>query len=151
MPIRNFVQVDAGLYRGAQPDAEGFRALRELGVRTVVNLRTSKSDSELAVPAGLDLVEIPVHALIDSDPPTDEELDRFFDVVLDASRRPAFIHCAHGRDRTGALCAVYRIEAQGWTNERALEEMKELGFRTFYGDLEDFVRTYRPRGRAPRK
>ena len=38
-PIDRFRRVDARLYRGAQPDAEGFRYLRQLGVRTVINLR----------------------------------------------------------------------------------------------------------------
>jgi protein tyrosine/serine phosphatase len=158
VPIENFARVDEGLYRGAQPDAAGFRALRELGVKTVVNLRYLHTDSddpatdvgasgaEGTAPEGLTLVEIPLHALLDSDPPTDEDLKAFFDVVLDPARRPVYVHCAHGKDRTGTMCAVYRMEIQGWTPERAFEEMQQFGFHDMYVDLEKYVKSYVPRG-----
>ena len=100
---------------------------------------------------GKNVVSIPMHAFVDSDPPSDEDVRRFFAVVLDPGRRPVFVHCAQGKDRTGTMCALYRIEIQGWTNERALAEMRGFGFHEIYGDLERFVRDYRPRGFAARK
>ena len=39
VPIERFHKVDERLYRGSQPAAEGFRHLRDLGVRTVINFR----------------------------------------------------------------------------------------------------------------
>ena len=149
VPIDDFARVDDGLFRGAQPDAEGFRALEALGVRTVVNLRLLHDDDAEDLPDGLEVVAIPMLAFLDSDPPTDEDVRRFFEVALDPARRPVFVHCAQGKDRTGTMCALYRMEAHGWSNERALDEMRRLGFHEFYGDLERFVRDYRPRGFAP--
>jgi len=146
VPIENFAQIDEGFYRGAQPDAAGFAALRELGVRTVVNLRSKHSDVKLAVPAGLQVVEIPMHAVIDSDPPTDDDVRAFFDVALDPDRRPVFVHCAVGKDRTGAMCALYRVEVQRWSPQKAFEEMQAFGFHELYADLREFVLAYRPRG-----
>lgn len=145
-PVRNFAKVDEGLWRGAQPDEAGFRALREMGVKTIVNLRYIHSDTDEPVPEGVDVVEIPIHALLDSDPPTDEDLRAFFDVVLDPARRPVYVHCAHGKDRTGTMCAVYRMEVQGWTPEQAFEEMQEFGFHDMYVDLAKYVKSYVPRG-----
>ena len=146
--MRNFARVDDGLFRGAQPDAAGFRALSDLGVRTVVNLRLSHDDDPEDLPPGIDVVAIPMHAFLDSDPPTDEDVRRFFEVVLDPARRPVFVHCAQGKDRTGTMCALYRMEVHGWTNGEALAEMRRLGFHGIYGDLERYVRDYRPRGFA---
>ncbi len=37
--VPNFHEVDANVYRGAQPSLEGFRSLAALGVKTIVDLR----------------------------------------------------------------------------------------------------------------
>lgn len=153
--VGNFARVDDGVFRGAQPDRAGFASLREFGIRTVVNLRDFHSDrvSRSAAgqaPEGLDLVEIEMDALVDSDPPSRRDVERFFEVVSDPARRPVFIHCAHGKDRTGTMCALYRIEIQGWTPERAFDEMQAFGFHDIYVDLKRFVLGYEPRGFARR-
>ena len=36
-PLPHFSQVDAHLYRGAQPTAEGFQRLAAMGIKTVIN------------------------------------------------------------------------------------------------------------------
>ena len=120
----------------AYPDEDAVGTLRDVG----------DAEPGAKTPEGMSVVEIPLHALLDSDPPTDDDLKAFFDVVLDPARRPVFVHCARGKDRTGTMCAVYRMEVHGWTAERAFEEMRSLGFHTIYGDLERFVRSYAPRG-----
>ncbi len=38
------------------------------------------------------------------------------------------IHCLHGEDRTGIVCAAYRIKYQNWPVEKAIAEMYEEGF-----------------------
>ena len=146
-PIANFAQVAPVLYRGAQPDAAGFLALKDLGVRTVVNLRSRHDDAQLAAPAGIDVVTIEMKAALDADPPTDEDVRAFFAVVTDPARQPVFVHCAQGKDRTGTMCALWRMEADGWTAARALEEMRTFGFHeAMYGDLAKFVLGYRTKG-----
>lgn len=42
--------------------------------------------------------------------------------VLFARRR------RHGSDRTGTMCALYRIAVQGWSKEDAIREMTAGGF-----------------------
>ena len=39
--IGNFHQVDARIYRGAQPTEQGFQYLAKVGVKTVIDLRES--------------------------------------------------------------------------------------------------------------
>jgi protein tyrosine/serine phosphatase len=123
-----------------------MRTLREKGFKTLVTLRTGHDETALAAAEGLEVVEIPIHARLTSEPPTEEQVRRFFEVVLDPAKRPVFFHCAYGRDRTGTMAALYRIEVDGWTPEQAIEEMDHFGFRDWYRDLDDFVRDYRPRG-----
>ena len=40
----NLHKVSGVLYRSAQPDAAGFRNLKKMGIRTVINLRSFHSD-----------------------------------------------------------------------------------------------------------
>jgi hypothetical protein len=44
------------------------------------------------------------------------------------------------------MAALYRIEIDGWSNDRAVEEMRALGYHTYYRDLIEYVRAYRPKG-----
>jgi protein tyrosine phosphatase (PTP) superfamily phosphohydrolase (DUF442 family) len=145
VPIRNFAEVAPGVYRGAQPDESGFRALKELGVRTIVNLRSKHDDAKDASPLGIDVLRLPMKATTDIDPPDEAEVREFLGIVGDPARRPVFIHCAEGKDRTGTMCAVWRMEHDGWTPARALEEMRAFGWHeAMYGGLGKFVLAYRP-------
>ena len=56
--LPNFAKVADGLYRGAQPSAEGFRTLTGMGVKTVVNLRWAHSDREMLAGTGLQYLHI---------------------------------------------------------------------------------------------
>ena len=51
-----------------------------------------------------------------------------------------------GKDRTGTLCALYRMEQESWSNEDAEAELHAFGYHTVYDDLVGFVREYEPRG-----
>ena len=129
VPIDNFAEVVPGMYRGAQPDADGFRDLKARGVRTIVNLRGSHDDRSVAGPIGLEVVDIPMSAKPTIDTPTDDEIRLFLATVLDPAKRPVFVHCAGGRDRTGTMCALYRIEVDGWTAEKAHAEIGRASCR----------------------
>jgi protein tyrosine phosphatase len=59
--------------------------------------------------------------------------------VTDPKRVPVLVHCQHGADRTGTMCALYRIAVQGWSKEEALREMQAGGFG-FHGVWQDLVR-----------
>jgi protein tyrosine phosphatase (PTP) superfamily phosphohydrolase (DUF442 family) len=133
--LSNFAKVSDGLWRGAQPDARGFAELKKLGVRTVVNLRTSSSDREALAGLGLDYVELPIQ-------PHQLEVDEvvsFLKVATDPARQPVFVHCKHGADRTGTMVAMYRIVEQGWPRERAMAELDRFGFHEIWAHLRDFL------------
>lgn len=123
-PLANFHQVSEDLYRGAQPDAAGMTRLKDMGIRTVVNLRALHSDRDKAGGAGLEYVHIPVNPF----DPDEEEVAAFLRVVRDPARRPVFVHCQRGIDRTGLMCAAYRIAVCGWSKEEAIDEMTHGGF-----------------------
>jgi tyrosine-protein phosphatase SIW14 len=125
----NLYKVSDSLYRGAQPTAEGFVALKAMGIKTVVNLRAFHSDQSILGDTGLGYEQIPMKTWEVGE----GEITRFLQIVTDPARQPVFVHCQHGSDRTGTMCAVYRIAVQGWSKDEAIEEMREGGFGFFEG------------------
>lgn len=121
--LPNLFKVSDGLYRGAQPTADGMRRLPELGVKTVIDLRAGHSDSA-QLPAGLGLVSIPMRAWRAKE----SDMVSFLRAATDRKRGPVFVHCEHGSDRTGLMVAVYRMAVQGWSKEEAIREMTSGGY-----------------------
>jgi len=136
--LPNLHKVSDELYRGAQPTAEGMKQLEKLGVKTVVNLRFLMSDRNELEGTALAYEHINMvtfHA---------EAADAvaFLRIVTDPNRTPVFVHCQRGADRTGTMCAIYRIAVQGWSKEEAIEEMTKGGFghNPIWSNLVDFIR-----------
>jgi len=122
--LSNFYEVTTNLYRGAQPTAKGMTELHAMGIKTILNLRSFHSDHHLASSGDLKLARLhmkPWHA-------EDEDVVAFLKIVSDTNNLPLFVHCQRGADRTGMICAMYRIVYCGWTKDAAIQEMKEGGF-----------------------
>ena len=144
--IENFHQVDQFVYRGAQPDSDGFALLAKMGVKTVVDLREAdaraKQEEKLVKAAGMTFINIPMTGL---KPPTDSQMDQVLGILENQGVGPVFVHCKRGADRTGAVIGAYRIDHDGWTNDRALAEAKALGMSPFQFPRASFIHEYRPR------
>jgi len=134
--LSNLGQVDAGLWRCAQPTREGFRSAERLGVKTVVNLRAERSDAGGLGGTGLSGVRIPARQWNLSE----GDLCAFLVVATDPARRPVLVHCAGGRDRTGACVAAYRMVVQGWTHDAARREMRAYGALPLFVNLDRLLR-----------
>lgn len=144
--IKNFSQVDAHVYRGAQPTAEGFAYLAKIGVKTVVDLREpggrSLAEERVVTADGMQYVNVPMTGLT---PPTEAEITKILGLLEDDTPGPVFLHCMRGADRTGAVIAAYRIEHDHWDNARALSEAKSLGMSFFQLPRQHYILTFQPR------
>ena len=127
--LPNLNKVSNALYRGAQPEPEGFVELQKMGIKTVVNLRSIHSDRDDMAKAGLEKGALGYeHIRMTAWNPEHEEIVRFIRIMADPANHPVFVHCQHGADRTGLQCAVYRVAIQGWSKREALREMTEGGY-----------------------
>jgi protein tyrosine phosphatase (PTP) superfamily phosphohydrolase (DUF442 family) len=135
--VTNLHKVSENLYRGAQPTAEGMQQLEKLGIKTVVSLRSFHSDRGEMEGTALAYE----HIFMKTWHPEDEEVVRFLRIVTDPNRTPVFVHCQRGADRTGTMCAIYRIAVQGWSKPEAIEEMTKGGFGFYEGrqNLIDYI------------
>lgn len=132
-------RVHDGLYRGANPDGEdGYAALRELGIKTVISLRSDDNNQDLPAQFGMKKISIP---MFPEHPPTLVQQREFLALVTDTNLWPIFVHCARGRDRTGVMMALYRVRVAGWSKDDAIAEMKYFGHsHREYPTLEEFIR-----------
>ncbi|MHC4119680.1 MAG: fused DSP-PTPase phosphatase/NAD kinase-like protein [Planctomycetota bacterium] len=136
--VPNLHKVSEDLYRGAQPTAEGMKQLEKLGVKTIVNLRTTGSDRDEIEGTNLEYR----HITMKTWNPDDEDIARFLQITTDADRTPVFVHCRHGADRTGTVSAIYRIAVEGWTKDEAITEMTKggFGYHRIWKDLVEYIR-----------
>ena len=136
--LPNFHKVSDNLYRGAQPTAQGMERLKELGIKTIINLRAIHSDRDELGNSELTYEHMNMTTL----GPDNEDILRFLQIVTDSNSTPVFVHCQHGADRTGTMCAIYRIVVQGWSKDEAIAEMigGDFGFHKIWMNLVDDIR-----------
>jgi tyrosine-protein phosphatase SIW14 len=147
-PIKRFMQVGTNLYRGAQPDRDGFTFLRDLGIRTVVSFRNDDSERTLVEALGMTFVHIPVTFRPLGGEMREDAAVRFLATVDNPASGPVFVHCKRGADRTGAFVGLYRMLRQGWDVKRAYSEARDIGMRWWYVAVKDelaaLARTFGP-------
>ncbi len=137
--ICNFHKVNSQVYRGGRPDPSAYPKLERLGVRTILSLEESgqaakecdalaRFNSTLKPENRIDFVSFPITPMqISRAGLSDEQVERLFQLIQKA-RKPVFIHCYYGRDRTGAIIALYRMALEGVPYDKAYEEAVHYKF-----------------------
>lgn len=126
IPIKNFTEVDARLWRGAAPGADGYRALADNGVTTVIDLRAEddvRIDDPLLASLGITRVSLPLR---DGQSPTRSQVERFLQIVEDGPGR-VFVHCGAGVGRTGTMAAAYLVKSGQASPGQALRRNLSVG------------------------
>lgn len=149
--VGNFMKVNNHVYRGAQPTEEGFKNLAKLGIRTVIDLQQTgderaREEAKWVKAAGMQYISIPMKGMAT---PKDEDVAKALALLEDESTGPIFVHCHAGADRTGGVIACYRIEHDGWTNKRAMEEAKDMGTTWIHYRIHNYVKSFHPRNAPP--
>lgn len=157
--FRNFHVVREGvLYRSGQLTVAGLkRLIHDHGIRTVISLRPGddaleKDEEEFCKREGINFYRLPPRAWWASDGtvPAEQGLRVFHEVMSNLRQHPVLVHCFAGIHRSGAYCAIYRMEYEGWDNARAIAEMKTLGYNHIDDewDVLGYLEQYQPRHRA---
>jgi len=154
--ICNFHQVDAQLYRGGRPRPTAYPKLVEVGIRTIIDLEeresAGKEKGEIdrfnqGLPPGrkIQFISLPI------DPPEIEvtgisqgKMKALFELMRDA-QKPVFLHCYHGKDRTGAVVAVYRMLMEQKSFADAYLEAYHYGFSRKDHGLSQTIDRYKSR------
>jgi protein tyrosine/serine phosphatase len=140
--ILNFGRVDERVYRGAQPDEQALAKLKDLGIKTIINLRMPndilKEEPVRALENTMVYTNVPMTGV---GKPTDEQIHQVLS-LLETLPTPIFIHCEHGCDRTGTVVACYRIKHSNWSAEAALREAKLYGLSPFERGMRSYILSF---------
>ncbi len=133
--FRDVLARTGDLYIAGQPEEAALAAMRERGVTTVINLRTSAEmdnrdivpfDEAAAVAAlGMNYVHIPSGG--EETPYAPAQLDAFAAALADADG-PVLLHCTVAW-RASHLWTAYLVRHRGMSLEQALEHGHAINFR----------------------
>ena len=158
--MRNFHAVrDGVLYRSGQMTIAGLKtALHDYGIKTVITLRDAyypdDAPPDVREEDYCEAEEITYCRISprnwwapDGSVPAEEGVQRFRAIMDDPANYPVLIHCFGGIHRTGAFCAIYRMEYEHWSNEQAIAELRACGYKDLDDewDLLTYLEQYRPR------
>ena len=147
---------------GAMAPQRMAEVARDLGLKTVIDLRTFtpgedstnttafgaiQAEAAALAAVGVRHIHLPTPQV-----PSDATVDRFLAVMRDPANLPTLIHCHHGIGRTELFVALYHIEFQGWTNERARAATRLLLAGSSFSDDSEkgrFLIRYRHRPGLP--
>lgn len=145
-PISNFCEVRPNeLWRGAKPDKQTAAWLINKGVKTIINLELMHDDLAALRDAdvnstnhySVDYFRVktwePLYAVAES--AADEDVIHFLAVARQA-KKPMYVHCRAGENRTGVMVAAYKIIIENQTSDSQIagiiEEMQS--YKGFWSD-----------------
>jgi protein tyrosine phosphatase (PTP) superfamily phosphohydrolase (DUF442 family) len=124
----NFGEVAPGVYRSNQPDHARLEKLREMGIRTIVNLRGTPRQSHYLFEeescAALGLAMVNLHLNARRAAPATELLALI--ETFRTAEKPFLVHCKSGADRAGLAAAIYLLAIEG---RPIAEARRQLGPR----------------------
>ena len=144
--LKRFIKVAEGIYRGDQPDTvEDYETLKSIGIKTLINLRHEESwqgrEKDTAAGMGFNYQSYPMNPL---NYPQEAQVNAILSDLTNPELQPVYLHCKHGKDRTGMIIGIYRVEDEGWDSKTAYKEMRAIGFNPVFLPL---VRYYLVRTR----
>jgi len=129
-------KVDFLLYRGERPKKPSDLLFFNPGVKVLINLQSgihelvNEDENERTLWALRGVTEHTI-PLSDWKRPMPEQLVEIVALIFIATHGKmlgTYIHCRHGVDRTGMVCAAYETLVLGVPPEKAIKKMHEKGF-----------------------
>jgi protein tyrosine/serine phosphatase len=145
--IPNFHKVDNDLYRGGHPTCEGLSKLEALGIRSFIDLGGAQASlrrcKSAAARAGMQFIsfKISIPRVVLLGVP-DQRLRTLF-ASIQRARKPIFLSCSLGRDRTGLIAALYRMKRGEMSFPEAEREAIYYGYRPRFIGLRRALERYR--------
>lgn len=137
--LSNVGRVAPVVLRGAEVGKEGYATLRVMGVKTVIDLRTTANEKKEVEATGMRAIAVPIEMSRDG---LKEKVDHVVALMADPANQPVYVHCRHGQDRTGIVVAAYRMKQQAWSLADAEAEMQAFGFNEVWVNFKKFIRQY---------
>jgi protein tyrosine phosphatase (PTP) superfamily phosphohydrolase (DUF442 family) len=135
-------EIEPGLWRGHAPYfRDSYEELRQLGVRTVLDLRGNQPVASFIERRRVEAMGLTYRKVPFGFQPLRDGSDA---AVLAALQNrgdyPMYVHCNIDRDRTAVAVAAYRVRVQGWAAADAQAEAKSFGLKRYFLGLNRYLR-----------
>jgi hypothetical protein len=126
--LKRLLQVNKDLWRGSCPSPKDVITLyKHLGIRKIVSLdeECGKAINKVCKILGIKHITIPIDGI------KVEPLLQLFNYDLKdllTKDGPTYVHCIHGKDRTGMVIAMFKCKYMGMSYEDAIREAENIGF-----------------------
>jgi Tyrosine phosphatase family len=125
--IHRLKKITNGLYRGSAPSPKDVEWLKNtLDIKKIVSLDQESGDriDHICQALGIQHIDTPIdHTKASLIKLLSNDLK---ELLLDGG--PTYLHCLHGKDRTGLIAALFKCKYMGMKPERAIKEAESLGF-----------------------
>ena len=118
-------------------------------IKTVIDFRGDKLqpfvDAEHAFLSRIGVTHIHIPS---KQVPNEEVLDRFLSVLDNPENYPILMHCNHGEGRAVLFSSIYRIEYEGWSNEKARQATRWITYGSGFSESSSkgvFLKNYKHR------
>jgi hypothetical protein len=124
--IPRFSKVDEFLYRGGAPSSQDVNVLKDsFGIKRIISL-DEKSGNLIDPICKFLKIEHEIIPLSTGTNPKNIILEKKIIPGIQKKSYPVFMHCKHGKDRTGMAVAMYKI-FHGESLQKALQEAEFFG------------------------
>ena len=138
--VHNVVNYTEGLLCGGVPEGQaGFATLAKLGIKTIISVDGATPDLKHAEANGLRYVHLP----IGYDTVTIERQQQLAQAISNLEG-PIYMHCHHGKHRSGAGLATALVRAGRLSVAEVSERMHVSGTASTYEGLWQAVREAQP-------
>jgi hypothetical protein len=137
--VENLFQLVPNVLSGSQPAGdEGFQALRDLGVTTIVSVDGTRPEVARARQFGLRYIHLPIGY-------DGISLERCGELtkIGGLARGKIFVHCHHGKHRGPAAAAILVQASGAWSAAQAEAWLQAAGTSNSYRGLWQSVGAYR--------
>ena len=147
----NLHRVGGEMWRGNQPSPARLKTLRDMGFKTILNLRGTQPgrhyydlEHHACNALGLDIVDLPWGS---REAPYVERIEHLIE-VFETIQYPAFMHCKSGADRAGIVTVMYKLLHEKAPFEEAVQQLSLKYGHIKHGKtgmLDHFFELYRKR------
>ncbi len=145
--IVRFRHVTDGIYRGSRPGSctptnekgcinpdtkrmlnQDLDYLKTEGVKTILDLQMDEKDNfneaRAAKSRSIQVIHLPINPITGPDTKT---VTKAMDTLNNQKLQPIYVHCEHGKDRTGLIIGLHRVIYQDFSPQVAMNEMLSIG------------------------
>lgn len=148
--IGNLQKAADGIFRGARPiSTDEIQQLAGMGIKNIVDLQggdmnfkywklmswnepgelpeSIAAEKSVANSLNMGFINAPLDSLDVVTVDEDKLIDDTLNYMHNQSNQPLYVHCEHGKDRTGLIIALYKVKYLGMSVNDAHDEWVNLG------------------------